>query len=496
MRISRLASFLALPVLVSAPAAWAQADADPLKAPFSGSFTGTRLNLVIKAIHEGTKLNLVLDPSVDGDAVTVTASATQTPVGTFLAEVERQASLARSAWCGAVVLHPAGKGPGAEPRLPSDAALDARMTMDFAGTPLLFALERLRARTSLTIDVTARARADAQARVASVNLRVNRMQLKHLLSHLAYLSGLEWRMDGGRAVFDAPGAAGRSVDARPVELQGEGLAPRVDVAKLLSELRSPATRDGAKRQLGAAGKSVAAPVAGVLADLDPPTAIAALQVLQHVGGPAQAGPVLALFRDQERPLDVRTEAALTLGALRAPAAIPALIDALNDDWFRIAETARVALVQMGDAAVAPLAARYEQAVAQSRGNDGVAYRSLLVFGSIGTERCKQLLLGALRTTQGPRAVALRHHAAIGLGFTQDPKMIEPLIEALEREREFRVSTYIARSLAWITDVDHGPQPARWRSWWTANRGRILEPQDDLYDPLELPPIEMNPGGKR
>lgn len=501
MRISRLGSLLALPILAAAPAARAQAEPDPLETPFSGSFNGTRLSLVVKAVHDGTKLNVVVDPSVDADALTVTAAATQTPVGTFLAEVERQTSLARTAWCGAVVLHPAGKGPGAEPRLPSSAALDARVTMDFTGTPLLFALERLRSRSNMTIEVTARARADAQARVASVNLLVNRMQLKHLLSHLARLSGLEWRVDGDRAVFDAPGAAGRSVDARPVELQGEELAPRVDVAKLLVELRSPATRDGARRQLGAAGKPVAAPVAAALGDMDPPTTIAALQVLQQVGGPAQATPVLALFRDQERPLDVRTEAGQTLGAMRAPAAVPALIDALDDAWFRIAETARVALVQIGEPAVAPLAARFEQAAAQARGNDGVVYRSLLVFGSIGSERCKRLLLGALKTTQGPRAVALRHHAAIGLGFTQDPKMIEPLIQAMEGEREFRVTTYIARSLAWITDEDHGPQPARWRSWWTANRDRILQPKDDLYEPLELPlgpdglPL-LEPGGKR
>jgi HEAT repeat protein len=485
MRATRFATFLALAALVPAVGARAQDEGDPLKTNYTGNFSGTRLHLVVAAVHEATKLNLIVDPSVDAEGILVTAVAADQPVGTFLAEVEKQARLAHSTWCGAVVLHQPGKGPGAEPALPGGDQLDARLSMQFEATPFMFALERLRTRTSIELAVTARARNFVATRGSSVTLGVQRMQLKHLLSHLARAGGLEWKLEGTRATFDAPGATGRDVDAPTIELTGDNTAV-VDAAKLLAELRTPGGREGARRQLIAAGKQVADAVAGALQDADGPTAIAALEVLGRVGQPAQAPRVLAVFRDANRPLDVRNQAGVALGLMKAVDAVPALIDALDDEWFRIAETARNALVQIGEPAVAPLAARYEP-YAKASGHDGVVYRSLLIFGSIGTDRCKQLLLDALKTTQGTRAVALRHHAAIGLGFTQDPKVIEPMIEALERERQFVVASYIARSLNWITDQELPPQPGRWRAWWAENKSKVLEPKPDgLYDPIELP----------
>lgn len=485
MRATRFSWFLALPLLVPA-LGLAQDEGDPLKTNYSGSFSGTRLHLVVAAVHDATKLNLLVDPAVDAEAILVTAVAANQPVGAFLAEVEKQASLSHSTWCGAVVLHAPGKGPGAEPALPSNEQLDARLSMEFEGTPFVFALERLRTRTALELELTARARNFVSTRGASVTLGVQRMQLKHLLSHMARACGLVWKLEGARATFDAPGATGRDVDATPIELSGEDMAVRVDVAKLLADLRTPGGREGARRQLVAAGKQTAAAVAGILQDADGPTAVAALEVLGQIGEPAQAPKVLAVFRDVNRPVDVRTQAGVTLGFMKATDAVPALIDALDDEWFRIAETARSSLVQIGEPAVAPLAARYEPA-SKAAGHDGVVYRSLLIFGSIGTDRCKQLLLDALKTTQGTRAVALRHHAAIGLGFTQDVKMVEPLIVALERERQFVVASYIARSLTWITDQELPPQPGRWRAWWAENKSKLLEPKpDDLYDPIELP----------
>lgn len=486
MRTTRL-GFLALPLVAISSAAWAQ-DADPLQAPFSGSFSDTRLSLVVAAVHEKTHLNLLLDPAVDGDAISISASAAELPVGKFLAQLEQQANLAHSTWCGAVVLHPAGEGPGAEPRLPSGAKLDERVSMEFVGTPFLFAVERLRSRASVELEVTARARASVQTRAVSLTLRVYRMQTKHLLAHIARASGLEWRLDGQRAVFDAPGASERQVEAGAIQLQGEGeeLTAKVDTAKLLAELRTPGGREGARRQLAAAGKQVAAPVAAALADADEPTAIAALQVLQQVGEAAQVDPVLAVFRDANRPLDVRTEAGVTLGALKSPKAVPALIDALDAEWFGIAEAARGALVELGEPAVGPLMTRYQQVSGQAQGQDWLLYRSLMVMGGIGNDRCKATLLEALKTTRGPRAMLMRHHAAIALGFTQDTKVIEPLLAALDREQQFSVANSIARSLTMITDERLPPQPARWRAWWTANRDRFLKPQDDLYDPVELP----------
>lgn len=485
MRATRFACFMASAALVPT-LAFAQDEGDPLKTNYSGNFSGTRLHLVVDAVHEATKLNLLVDPAVDAEGILVTAVAANQPVGAFLAELEKQTNLTHSSWCGAIVLHAPGKGPGAEPALPNNEQVNARLSVEFEATPFLFALERLRTRTPIELDVTARARNFVSTRGASVTLSVQRMQLKHLFSHMARAAGLEWKLEGTRATFDAPGAAGRDVDASTIELTGEEMEVKVDVAKLLVDLRSPAGREGATRQLIAAGDKAADGVAGVLQDADAPTAVAALEILGRIGKPAQAPRVLAVFRDVNRPLDVRNQAGVALGLMKAADAVPALIDALDDEWFRIAETARNSLVQIGEPAVAPLAARYEPA-AKAAGHDGVVYRSLLIFGSIGNDRCKQLLLDALKTTAGNRAVALRHHAAIGLGFTRDMKVVEPLIEALERERQFVVSSYIARSLTWITDQELPPQPGRWRTWWAENKAKLLEPKPDgLYDPIELP----------
>jgi hypothetical protein len=496
MRTSRLGWFLAVPLLASVAPIGAQ-EGDPLKAEFSGSFSETRLSAVVNAVHEATKTNIIVDSSVDADALLVTTTATRQPLANFLTEVERQTNLAHTAWCGAIVLHPTGKAPAAEPRLPAAEGLDARLAMTFEATPFMFAVERLRTRTPLEIDVTPRARASVQQRGASLTLRVARMQLKHLLAHMARSADIVWTLEGRKVVFDAPGVEGRTVDAATIDQpRGDPLtaaAPTVDASKLLADLRTAGGREGARRQLIAAGKQVAQPVAAFIADpnLDPTTLSAALQVLARVGEAAHAEPVLAIFRDANRPLEVRNEAGLALAALKAPSSIGGLIDALDDTWFRIAETARAALVEIGEPAVAPLATRWQAAKDRPSGNDGLVYRGLLIFGSIGNDRCKQVLLDTLKTNAGPRAVPLRHHAAIGLGFTQDPKVIEPMIEALERERQFLVASYIARSLSWITDQTLPPQPARWRAWWAQNKEKILTPNtDDLYDPVEVPQFDL------
>src|SRR5688500_17143973 len=110
MRTSRLGWFLAVPLLASVAPIGAQ-EGDPLKAEFSGSFSQTRLSAVVSAVHEATKANIIVDSSVDADALLVTTTATRQPLANFLTEVERQTSLTHTAWCGAVVLHPAGKAP-------------------------------------------------------------------------------------------------------------------------------------------------------------------------------------------------------------------------------------------------------------------------------------------------------------------------------------------------------------------------------------------------
>jgi hypothetical protein len=464
----------------------AEVIAEALKQPFTASFADTRLALVVAQVQDRGKINVVLAPGVNAD-LPVTLSSSGQPLAEVLTQLERTRSLAHTVWCGALVIHPAATPPGPEPTLPSGGLFDERLNMAFDAAPFLLALERVRARTSLGLEVTNRARAAVGAAGQGVTLKLQRIQLKHLLVHLARAAGLTLAFEPTKVTFDAARAAGE-VDARTIDFDRNTAMttdPDADLPKLLRELKVPATREASKRGLLRAPKTAAPQVAQALTDADPATAIALLQVLASLGSQAETNAVLAVFKDERRSLEVRTEAGIALGKMKAAGAIPALIDALDDPWFRIAETARAALVQIGEPVVEPLQARWQPA-AGAVGHDGLVYRGLLVFGSIGSERCKQLLLAALGTTQGARAVPLRHHAAIGLGFTNDPKVIEPMIDALEREKQQLVCTYIARSLTWITNQELGVSAPTWRSWWAANKRRLLQPKDDLYDPVTVP----------
>jgi hypothetical protein len=333
------------------------------------------------------------------------------------------------------------------------------------------------------------------------------MQIRNLLTHLGAKTGLTWALgaDGKTITFD--NASAREIDAGELTVTGEsinGEGPQVDVDKAIAELKQPGTRESARRQLVTAGKRAGPALTALIRDADANLARQALQLLGQVGATDQTDAVLALFRDAARSTEVRAEAGNTLGALKATSAVPALIDALNDESFRVAAAARNALVAVGAPAVPPLLARWKPASAAPQGMDGLVYGGLLVLGNISDKTAKETLLGALKTKQGPRAVPLRHHAAIGLGFTGDPKVVDPLIQALDEERDFLVASYIARSLGWITKTqDVQPQASSWRTWWQNNKTRFGEGKGPEVDEIKLklgpdglPILDDTPADKR
>lgn len=451
----------------------AEALAAALKAPVTATFTGTRAALVIDEIAKQASLNLVLR-GADGNAP-VDLEVRNQPADAVLRQVEQQLKLARQTWCGAIVLLPPGKNlPQAPPAAPN-ALLDARTTQSFEAQPFLLAIEKLRTGRNLTIELTTRARARVAAVADTITLRAFRMQVRHLLTHLGAKCGLTWALgqDGKTITFD--NASSRDVDAGEITVTGDVVAegPKVDVARAIAELKQAGTRDSARRQLVAAGKRAGPELAVLIRDADANLARQGLQLLAQIGATDQGDAVLAVFRDAARPTEVRAEAGNTLGALKATAAVPALIDALNDESFRVAAAARNALVSVGAAAVPPLLARWKAASTTPQGMDGLVYGGLLVLGNIPDKAAMDTLLAALKTKQGPRAVPLRHHAAIGLGFTGDPKVVDPLIQALDEERDFLVASYISRSLGWITKTqDVPPQASSWRTWWQNNKRRF------------------------
>lgn len=459
------------------------------------SFSSTPLDDALEAMREVAKLNVVVDPAVPANQLTVTAESSGGTVKSLLDQVLAQNKLVATRWCGALLLHPQGTTPPAEPTTgKDDPRLTARTSVKFDRKPLADALERLKSRDKVEFFLPSRVRARMRQEAESVSLRLWSVEVRHVITHLARACGLTWALNGDKVEFALAGGNDREVDAsqlRDVDLRTELKDQRQqeDVPALVQQLGDPTGREGAIRRLVAVGERAVPEVSQRLAKADGPTAVAALRVLGKIGK-GQEQQILKVLTDQERSLEVRTAAGQALGSLKSEGAIPTLIELLDDKWFKISETARGALVAIGTPAVAPLRKRYLEERDKAKGaKEGLVYRALLVMGSINDEGSRQTLLEALKTTRGPRAVPLRHHAAIGLGFTGDAKVIEPLIDAMSEERQFLVTKYIARSLNWITDAELPPQPEVWRTWWKDNRDKFVGRKgsselDDLSKPLE------------
>ncbi len=505
----------AVMVALSAAAVWvapaaAQDERKPasplaaLEQKVSFSFNGTQLHLVIEALQKATGANIAVDPRVDRWRASVTATVNDEPASAILEAIGEQLRVEHTVWCDVIYLHPAGKAPGPEPTKPTGPGarlLDEVVpAVDFERAALSEVMTNLKSRVKgLDIVLPARVRVAARKN-EPLTLKLRLVPLHDVLSLVARDQRLKWTLEGGKVVFAALEASERDIEADTVDydvVRGDTLEDAdaaVDVDAQLRRLAVPATRGAAARALIRAGKPALPKVAALLAKADPATAGAALRVLEAAADPSEYVAVLRLFQDEERSLELRSQAGMTLAAMKAPEAVPALIDALNDPMFRISETARRALVATGAPAVPHLEKRWLAEVAkEDAGQDGIIYRGLLIFGEIGSEAARNRLVRALAITRGRRAVAIRHHAAMALGYTGKTQVILPLIRALERERDFLVAKYIARSLHWLTSVDLPPSAARWRTWWDqegqlqyASHESAGDLLDDLGGEVELP----------
>ncbi|RMG16276.1 MAG: HEAT repeat domain-containing protein [Planctomycetota bacterium] len=492
---------LCLSVLVATCAAAAGAQEElSLDAKLTLQFHQTPLRLALDAVQDAAHANLVLAPGVDPDAP-VDAEAANEPAAVLLDRIQSALGLARTRWAGAWVLHPKDQAPGPEPKKPEGEGAERLAqrvrSVRFQEAPLSEVISTLKAKTKQDFaSLSFAVRKHLKTRGARVTLRLWNARLRDILHHVARACGLEWTLAKGKVVFRASkslnaSASGSDVGIDYDVLRGDTLkkAADVDVDRLVRMLRRSTERQAAVRLLVREGKTVCAKVAALLSDdTDTATKLAALEVLEAIGDPTEYAAVLKVFKNPENSLELRMAAGLCLGAMGAPEAVPDLIEALNDPWFRISETARKALVRIGKPAVAPLIKRFEAEMAKSRERaNGIVYRGLLILGEIGTRECKKTLLRALRDARGSRDkdIAVRHHAAIGLGLANDVRLVEPLIAALKRERDFRVAKYIARSLTWITDhTESGTDGDRWQVWWELEGRKQLLAKRSAQDVLD------------
>jgi hypothetical protein len=446
------------------------------------TFANTQLHFVLEELQKRTEANITISPSVNRWETSLTISASKLTLGQALDKIQKRLKLSRTLWAGAILLHPAKKQAPpqttAPARIKGARALRLALSLQNVRTPLPTVLKRLEKRTGVTMSIPARVRVQLRKRGVNVTLRLYRTPVHQVLDQLGLQCGLSWELANGRVTFALlkPNEVSVEVDTLDYSAKKSGLkleGPKIDLDSIVKRLRAARSRSTAVRELILYGKKSLPKVGAVLRAegeerAKGPTVAAALRIISELGDPSEYMAVLTIFKDKKRSVDLRIQAADTLAAVRAPQVVGDLIAALDDQTsLRLAEGARRALVAIGAPSVKPLYQAYQALLAKTerRVRGGLLGRALMIFGEINTNAAKSVLLTALQTKQGERAVTIRHHAAIGLGLTRDPQVVPVLIKALEEERDFLISKYITRSLSWITDEKFPPDARRWRAWW-------------------------------
>lgn len=476
------------------------ADDPSLEGKATATFQGTPLNLVVEQLQRQTETNIVLAPGVNGGA-SVNLRVTDVELKDVLSKLQSAHKLERTAWAGAWVLHRKGYAlPKFEaPKGKGSRALDLPMSVNYSSSPVSTVAARVQARTKVPVSIPARVRLRLKRSGITANLRLYRVPARHVLDHVALQAGLAWRLEKGRvslvARADAPAVAPKT----DLTMDTKGKA---DVDRLVARLSSPSvpSREAAVRELILVGKPCLEKVAAALTEggegkLTDSACQAALAVMAEIGDPSHYKAALAVFQDKGRATPVRIAAGDTLGAIGAKEAVKDLIEALNDTESLLrAESARRALVMIGEPAMAPLLERYRVEMKRKKPAWGVIYRGLFVMGEVGTKESKEELQRALKKAgRNARSKSIRHHAAIGLGMSNDSKMIPALVTALEEENDFLIAKYITRSLTWLTEEKFPPDAVAWRAWWDGPGKRKFasdESADDLLKRIAGGTIEL------
>lgn len=477
------------------------ADDPSLEGKATATFQGTPLNLVVEQLQRQTETNIVLAPGVNGGA-SVNLRVTDVELKDVLGRLQSAHKLERTAWAGAWVLHRKGyQLPKLEaPKGKGSRALGLPMTVNYSSSPISTVAARVQARTKVPVSIPARVRIRLKRSGIVASFRLYRVPAQSVLDHLALQAGLSWRLEKGRVTLIA--RADAPADAPKTDLTMNPTRKTADVDRLVARLSSTSvpSREAAVRELILVGKPCLEKVAAALTEggegkLTDSACQAALAVMAEIGDPVHYKAALAVFLDKERATPVRIAAGDTLGAIGAEKAVKDLIEALNDTESLLrAESARRALVMIGEPAMGPLLERYRVEIKRKKPAWGVIYRGLFVMGEIGTKESKEELQRALKKSgRNARSKSIRHHAAIGLGMSNDSKMIPALVTALEEESDFLIAKYITRSLTWLTEEKFPPDAVAWRAWWDGPGKRKFasdESADELLKRIAGGTIEL------
>lgn len=179
--------------------------------------------------------------------------------------------------------------------------------------------------------------------------------------------------------------------------------------------------------------------------------VSACQAIAKLGSPNDTSHLAPLLQDKD--LLLRRAAAQALEDLASRVRIPlaVLLPALDD----------------GDAVVRSACSR----------------AALLSVRDLSVDEKTTLFpeLQALSDSTNPSA---RHLAAFGLGEVGDDRSVPALIQLAE-DKDRNVSTAAVKALTLITDLEFGPDIARWKNWWNLRTAPPIAAQVVPFEETEL-----------
>lgn len=162
-------------------------------------------------------------------------------------------------------------------------------------------------------------------------------------------------------------------------------------------------------------------------------------VLYSIGDEQVINALIMHLKDRDRK--VRRYAAWGLGHMKNPAAIPALVVALNDSYEKMRFDSGMALVKFGDKAVEAILDTLYHGKSRARS------QAVAILAWLQDDKALDELIEALQD-KDPH---VRAQAALALGWIGNLRGVAPLINALfDNEPEVRMQAAVA--LGWLGDT--------------------------------------------
>jgi len=196
--------------------------------------------------------------------------------------------------------------------------------------------------------------------------------------------------------------------------------PEGEAKRLIAQLADSTKRDNAAKELTKLGADAVLPLIDALQTQDPGLVLCYQHILSRI---STATPMLtkALATTTNHPI-IRARVAETLGISKDKSAIPALLDALNDQYFTVRASAALALGKIGNAQVIP------SLLPLLKDKDGEVRSAACV--AIGKFRDPSTFDDITNILLDDPLIEVRQSAARALGETKHPAAIPFLIEAL------------------------------------------------------------------